>query len=119
MRISKFNAVFDDLYYSGTGWKDVETANKWLRHWHSLRGVASMSWGCGNVNGIWYLYGMYGSVYLHPEVTNVTLIDSYVMKGMEKSYAVKEVEKFLTDAAKALGTTVEFSNYRYREIESF
>lgn len=49
----------------------------------------------------------------------MTLIDSYVMEGMEKSYAVMDVEKFLVDAAKALGTTVEFSNYRYKEIESF
>ena len=75
--------------------------------------------GCGNVDGTWYLYGLYGSIYLHPEVTNVTLIDSYVMKGMEKSYAVMDAEKFLADAARALGTTVGFGNYRCREIESF
>lgn len=28
-------------------------------------------------------------------------------------------EVYLTDAAKALDTTVELGNYRYREIESF
>lgn len=117
MRISKFNAAFKDLYYSGTGWKDATTIEAWNKHWTSFG--STTSWGCGNVDCTWYLYGLYGSVYLHPEVTNVTLIDSYVMKGMEKSYAVMDVEKFLTDAAKALGTTVEFSNYRYREIESF
>lgn len=117
MRISKFNAAFKDLYYNGTGWRSSATVDAWNKHWASF--VNTTSWGCGNVDGTWYLYGLYGSVYLHPEVTNVTLIDSYVMKGVEKSYAVMDVEKFLTDAAKALGTTVEFSNYRYREIESF
>lgn len=117
MRISKFNAVFKDLYYNGTGWKDAATIEAWNKHWASFKNTTT--WGCGNVDGTWYLYGLYGSVYLYPEVTNVTIIDSYVMEGMEKSYAVMDVEKFLTDAAKALGTTVEFGNYRYREIESF
>lgn len=117
MRISKFNAVFKDLYYNGTGWKSSATIEAWNKHWASFKNT--MAWGCGNVDGTWYLYGLHGSVYLHPEVTNVTIIDSYVMEGMEKSYAVMDAEKFLFDAAKALGTTVGFSNYRYREIESF
>ena len=117
MRISKFNAVFKDLYYNGTGWKSSATIDAWNKHWASFKNT--MAWGCGNVDGTWYLYGLYGSVYLHPEVTNVTIIDSYVMEGMDKSYAVMDVEEFLADAAKALCTTVKFSNYRYREIESF
>lgn len=116
MLITKVNFIFHGLYFTGTGWKDAETKAKWDAYW---RNINTISWKFAEFNdgicGVQYLVGLHGAVYLHPQVTNVTLVADY--QTNTKDYSYDELCRLMYDCADACGGSVEINNYRIATVD--
>lgn len=117
MLITKVNFVFEGLYFDGRGWKDGDTILKWNVYWRGIHD--NISWHFADVHDIagdcQYLFGLHGSVYLHPQITNATLICEFGKTGTDYTY--DELCRLMERCAKALGVSLRIENYRTMQVD--
>lgn len=55
--------TFNNIYFWGKGYRDLETANAWHNAWNEIK---SVFWHHARLDDTEYLVGVQGSIYLHP-----------------------------------------------------
>ena len=65
-RICEVRAVFEGLYYWGSGWKSNESAKAWDEYLANYKGNYWRAIAPKNNMSCWHLMSSSGSIYLHP-----------------------------------------------------
>lgn len=55
--------TFNNIYFLGKGYRDLETANAWHNAWNEIK---SVFWHHARLDDTEYLVSVQGSIYLHP-----------------------------------------------------
>lgn len=105
------SGVFTGLYEWGAGW-NMETIIKWRAYWAKLK---SIYWNYieDASNNSQYLYGLYGSIFLHPERFEVVISSS-----INPDRVLEELNKICAECANACGGTFRLEIKNKVTIES-
>lgn len=62
-KIVVVKGTFNNIYFWGKGYRDLETANAWHNAWNEVK---SFLWHHARLDDTEYLVSVQGSIYLHP-----------------------------------------------------
>ena len=111
--IYKVHGVFGNLYFWGKGWDNINKKIAWDSFWHNLENDKknkAIFWSFAEKNDSnksQYLFGIQGSIYLHPMDFNFYGVDGHSSDDNKTPYWITELYKLCTACAETCGGTFE------------
>lgn len=101
-KIVVVKGTFNNIYFWGKGYRDLETANAWHNAWDEIKSVC---WHHARLDDTEYLVSVQGSIYLHPMDFRAILHGCGC--HTDDTYDCAELKKICEEVAKKCGGTFD------------